>query len=85
MTHVAFIVLALLSADPSVAGPPAAGATVTPHVQVTRQGRLLKLDYQLLDANGKPQPIQSPDYSHPPRFTILQGDKELASGSFEYG
>jgi hypothetical protein len=56
---------------------------LSPHVDVKRQGRLLKMDYRLTDAAGR-RCIHA-DYSSPSRFSVLQGGQEIASGSFEYG
>ena len=54
-----------------------------PSLTVKRAGRLLTLDYQLLDADG--QKFRNPDRNHPPRFTVYQGDRLVGSGTFEYG
>ena len=59
------------------------GAPLTPKAKVGRQGRLLKLDYELLDAAGRN--YSKRDRANPPRFAIYQGDRLLTSGSFEYG
>jgi hypothetical protein len=62
-------------------------AVLTPHVQVTRAGRILRLDYQLLDDGGQNctrQLLQQP-HATAPRFTIWQGGQEIGSGTFEYG
>ena len=94
---VPFLLAAPLAADPAAGkhaqpGPAPAsqslrkdqnGESLTPHVQVTRQGRVLKLDYELLDAHG----IKSSkvDPQHKPQFKIYQDGREIASGNFEYG
>jgi hypothetical protein len=57
--------------------------SLTPHVAVTRQGRVLKLDYELLDAHGSKSPTA--DRDHKPHFKICQDGREIASGDFEYG
>ncbi len=56
---------------------------LTPHVAVTRQGRVLKLDYELLDAHGNKSPTA--DRDHKPHFRICRDGREIASGNFEYG
>ena len=56
---------------------------LTPSVSVKRVGRFLKLDYQLLDANGRKYTVDA--RSSQPQFTIYQGDQKIGSGSFEYG
>jgi hypothetical protein len=56
---------------------------LTPHVRVTRQGRLLRLDYELLDAGGKKTVL---DVSGPkPHFQVFRDGQQLAAGDFEYG
>jgi hypothetical protein len=56
---------------------------LTPHVRVTRQGRVLKLDYELLDARGiKPPTV---DRDQKPQFKIFRDGQQLAAGDFEYG
>jgi len=59
------------------------GAPLNPNAKVTRQGRLLELDYQLLDASGHNYTNQ--DRENPPRFTVHKNGQEIGSGSFEYG
>jgi len=59
------------------------GAPLAPNVKVRRQGAQLQLDYELLDAGGRP-------YVHrgaavPPRFTIYYDGHQIASDSFQYG
>lgn len=57
-------------------------------VVISRMGRVLKLDYQLIGADGEPCDyfdITGGDYNKTPTFAIYQGDLQVASGSFEYG
>jgi hypothetical protein len=56
---------------------------VKPTVEITRQGRLLELDYLLADSSGSA--FTSHDQISPPRFTVYKGDQRIASGAFEYG
>jgi hypothetical protein len=82
-----------LSVNRSRAQPPTVenltGSVVplTLSVVVKREGRLLNLDCQLLDANGRKyqDPDNSTDRTTPPEFAIYQGDQKINSGSFEYG
>jgi hypothetical protein len=60
-----------------------AGAPLKQTVKVERQGRVLTLDYQLSGIGG--EKYTASDRSKPPTFTIYQGDKKIASGTFEYG
>jgi hypothetical protein len=59
------------------------GAPLRPSVKVARWGRFLTLDYQLLDAGGRAYRSGQP--ANRPRFTVYRGDREIGSGSFEYG
>jgi hypothetical protein len=43
------------------------------------------LSYRLLGAGGEPYQLVKQDRSKPPEFTIHFGDKQLASGKFEFG
>jgi hypothetical protein len=64
------------------------GAPLNSSVTVKRAGRLLKLDYQLLDAEGRTYRRNNPtenDRAHPPQFVVYQGDRQIGSGTFEYG
>lgn len=60
------------------------GAPLTPQVHIQRAGRLLQLDYQLVDAAGRGY---SPDDDTvpPPKFSVLKNGQTIGSGSFEYG
>lgn len=61
---------------------------LTSSVTVKRVGRLLKLDYQLLDADGRKYQRNGRGGSNPahaPQFAIYQGDRQIGSGNFEYG
>lgn len=60
-----------------------AGAPLTSHIDVTREGRLLKLDHRLLDAAGRR--YGSTERTSPPCFAVYRDGQEIASGSFEYG
>ena len=53
-----------------------------PTVNVTRNGRVLTLDYELLDTG---QGQSGTDRGHPPRFVVTQDGRETGSGSFQYG
>ena len=66
---------------------PALGATdglLKPSVKIERQGRLLVLTYHAVDAQGAPYSTAE-QRSLSPRFTIYKGQREIASGQFEYG
>ena len=62
-----------------------AGGPLTNMVLVTLHGRDLRMDYRLVGADGEVYGLANPDYSRPPMFAIYRGDKEIASGKFEFG
>jgi hypothetical protein len=61
-----------------------AGGPLTNSVTVSRQGRKLSLNYQLVGAGGVYQLVNQ-DRLHPPEFTVCQGETKVASGKFEFG
>jgi hypothetical protein len=61
------------------------GGPLTNSVRALQRGRSLVLHYQLLGAGGDVYQLPNQDWSQPPRFTVYRGDKEIASGAFEYG
>jgi hypothetical protein len=63
----------------------AAGGPLTNSVQVTRHGQNLRLDYRLLGAGGQAYQMATVNRSKPPDFAIYKGDKQIASGKFEFG
>jgi hypothetical protein len=61
-----------------------AGGPLTNSVSISRRGKHLTMDYQLAGVGGAYQLVNQ-DRSHPPEFTIYQGDKKVGSGKFEFG
>ena len=59
------------------------GPPLTPKVEVTAEGQLLLLSFNIHDADGKSWTPQ--DRTHKPHFKILKDGREIASGDFEYG
>jgi hypothetical protein len=59
------------------------GAPLVPMVKVQRQGRILLLDYNLQGVGG--ESYIGGDRSKPPTFAVYKGQKQIASGQFEYG
>jgi len=60
-----------------------------PTAKVTRQGKSLQLDYDLVDAGGRSY-RNTTSYVVPggrpaPRFVIYEGEREISSGTFRYG
>lgn len=59
-----------------------AGGPLEQRIKVQRKGQLLTMDYRLIGAAGE---WYRNDRSYPPSFTIYKGDKEIASGKFQFG
>jgi hypothetical protein len=60
------------------------GGPLSSSVEVQRMGNVLRLSYILTDVGGHSY-TSSQRADKPPTFSIYKGDKEIASGSFEYG
>ena len=81
------------NAGGTLPGEAAAVGSLTPRLRVARAGRLLSMNYELLDAAGQnmistlraPAADGSRQKPDPPRFTVSQDGREIDSGSFEYG
>jgi hypothetical protein len=58
---------------------------LSPQVRVQRAGRLLTLDFDLLDAQGQRHNPGQDRQRHPPTFTVFKDGQPIDSGSFEYG
>jgi len=63
----------------------AAGGPLTNSVVVTRQGNNLWFSYRLVGVGGEQYRLLQQDRSKPPRFAVYKGDRQLASGKFEFG
>jgi len=61
------------------------GGPLTNSVAISRRTKQLVFNYQLLGADGVPYQLTSGDRSKPPEFIVFQGEKKIASGSFEFG
>jgi hypothetical protein len=61
------------------------GGPLTNSVAITRQPQDLILNYQLIGAGGETYRLANRDSAHPPEFAIYQGDRQIASGKFEFG
>ena len=68
-----------------VPGSLIAGGPLTNSVAVTRHGQDLRMDYLVIGAGGQVYQLASQDRSHPPEFAVFNGDKKIASGTFEFG
>ncbi len=62
-----------------------AGGPLTNSVLVSRHGQDLRLDYRLVGAGGATYQLVEQNRSHPPEFAVFKGDKQIASGKFEFG
>ena len=59
------------------------GAPLEPQVRIARRGRVLALDYDLVDAQGRL--YRGGSDSGPPTFTVYKNGRAIGNGSFEYG
>ncbi len=65
--------------DPAILN---AGGPLEQRITVQRKNQLLTMDYQLIGAAGESYRNNN---RYPPTFTIYKGDKEIASGKFQFG
>ena len=61
------------------------GGPLTNSVILTRQGRKLSMNYQLVGADGGSYRLAQQDRSRPPEFVVYRGGKKVQSGKFEFG
>jgi hypothetical protein len=54
-------------------------------VSISRHGKSLRFNYQLLGAGGEVYQLARVDRSQPPEFAVYRGDRQIASGKFEFG
>jgi hypothetical protein len=69
--------LAAISTSPGDLG-------LTAKIEARRAGRVIALDYQLLEANGR-RHVDRQQREKPPEFTVLQNGSPIGSGVFAYG
>ena len=62
-----------------------AGGPLESSVTAAVSGNVLKMNYVLRGAGGEQYANVNPDRSKPPRWAIYKGDRQLASGNFEFG
>ncbi len=58
---------------------------LSPQVRVQRAGRLLTLDFELVDAHGQRHDPGQDRRRHPPTFTVFKDGQPIGNGAFEYG
>jgi hypothetical protein len=61
------------------------GAPLQSTVAAERNGKMLRMRFLVKGATGEEYSITNPDKSRPPKFVIYRGDRQVASGSFQYG
>jgi hypothetical protein len=59
-----------------------AGGPLEQRITAQRNGQLLAMDYRLIGVAGEGYRFER---VHRPTFTIYKGDKEIASGKFQFG
>ena len=73
------------SVNPEKAESLKAAAPLNHTVKVTRTGRVLKLDYELLGTDGKKYSLWDINDRSKPSFAIYQEGVKIAGGTFEFG
>jgi len=63
----------------------ALGGPLTNSVTLTREGRKLNMNYQLLGADGCAYRLAQVDRTKPPEFTVFRGGKKVMAGKFAFG
>ncbi len=64
----------------------AVGGPLTNTVTLKRRGNMLVLSHSLVGAGGETYELDGGrDSDHPPTWAIYRGDKQLATGKFEFG
>ena len=61
------------------------GGPLESSVLASARGSMLQLDYLLKGTGGEPYTLVNTGRIKPPRFAIYKGDRQLATGSFEFG
>ena len=62
------------------------GAPLEPKLEVTRTGRIVRLSHQLVDREGRDYQFRGlGGRLDPPQFTACRGERQIGSGTFEYG
>lgn len=74
-----------ITIDGNKPGVLAAGGPLTNSVSLSRHGKSLRFNYQLLGAGGEVYQLARVDRSQPPEFAVYKGDRKIASGKFEFG
>jgi hypothetical protein len=62
-----------------------AGGPLTNRVQVSRQGTVMRLSYQLVGAGNAQYAMAGEDRRKPPQFMIYHQDRKVHFGQFEFG
>ena len=74
-----------ITVDGNKPGLLTAGGPLTNSVSISRHGKSLRFNYQLLGAGGEVYQLARVDRSKPPEFAVYKGDRKIASGKFAYG
>jgi len=74
-----------VAVDPSAAATLKIGAPLRHVVKVERQGPTMVLNYKLIGQGGEPYAINRNRPEERPAFTVYRGDRQVASGNFEFG
>jgi len=74
-----------VAVEPNAAATLKIGAPLRHVVKVERQGPTMVLNYKLIGQGGEPYAINRNRPEERPAFTVYRGDRQVASGNFEFG
>jgi len=74
-----------VTAEPNAPATLKIGAPLRQVVTIERQGPTMVLNYELIGQGGEPYAINRQQASERPAFTVYRGDRQVASGDFEFG
>jgi hypothetical protein len=63
----------------------ALGGPLTNSVQLTRQGKFLRMNYMLVGTDQAMYQLTKMDRSKPPEFCVYRNGKKISAGKFEFG
>lgn len=71
--------------DPNTTAKYKAAAPLNHTVKITRTGSTLKLDYELIGADGKKYSLWDIHDRSRPTFSVYKNNRKVGGGTFEFG
>ena len=81
LRHLVFGITALLTVLNTASA--LASDALKPVLEVNHRGKYLELNCKLVDSAGQTSRLADPP--QPPRFAVSNNDRQIGSGTFEYG